>query len=350
MGWCSALTPGEVLIVGNRNSPLSRSIVEYYARQRGIPQAQILLLTTTADEEIARTVFDTQIAAPLGSFLKKRHWVDRILAIVTTSGVPLKIRGTVGPSGTAASVDSEIAALYPDLHGAPHPIPSTRPNPYFGSDQPFGHPEHPSYLVTRLAGYDFQDVRAMIDRAQHPRNTGIVVLDQRQQGVELGDNWLRRAAHRLPKQRVLFEETERVIYGAQFVIGYASWGSNDNNRHDRDQRFQYLPGALVTEFVSTDGRTFTPPPAGWKPGGKWDDRTRWFAGSPQTLSADFVRQGATGVSGHVYEPYLDQTPRPEILFPSYLAGQTLAESFWAAIPSLSWVSIVIGDPLCRLEP
>ena len=27
--------------------------------------------------------------------------------------------------------------------------------------------------------------------------------------------------------------------------------------------FQWLPGALVTEYVSTDGRTFRRPPAGW---------------------------------------------------------------------------------------
>lgn len=350
IGACPALTPADVLVVGNRKSPLSRSIVEYYARARAIPQAQVLMLNTTTDEEIPRGVFDKEIAAPLASFLKKRRWVEKILVVVTTSGVPLKIRGTQGPAGTAASVDSEIAALYQDLHGQPHRVPSTLPNPYFQSNQPFTHPEVPAYLVARLTGYTFADVRAIIDRAQQARNTGIVVLDQRQPGVELGDNWLDRAARALPKDRVLLEETERVVYGARFVIGYASWGSNDPNRHDRDQRFQYLPGALVTEYVSTDGRTFQEPPAGWKPSGDWEHRAAAFAGAPQTMAADFLRQGATGVSGHVYEPYLHQTPRPEILFPAYLAGRTLAESFWAAIPAISWMNIVVGDPLCRLAP
>ncbi len=255
-GACGALTPADVLILGNRNSPLSKSITEYYARQRGIPREQILLLGMPVAEEISRAEFDSHIAGPLGSFLRRRKWVDRVLVIVTTSGVPLKIKGSQGPPGTAASVDSELAALYGDLKGTPHPIPSLIPNPYFGSDRPFSHPEFPLYLVTRLTGYTFQDVRGLIDRALQARNRGIVVLDQHYPGMELGDNWLFRATLHLPKDRVLHEETEKVVYGARFVIGYASWGSNDKKRHERDVKFEYLPGAIVTEFVSTDGRTF----------------------------------------------------------------------------------------------
>ena len=38
--------------------------------------------------------------------------------------------------------------------------------------------------------------------------------------------------------------------------------------------------------------------------------------------------------------------RPEILFPAYLAGFNLVESFYLAMPHLSWQNIVIGDPLC----
>ncbi|MGJ5816898.1 TIGR03790 family protein [Paludibaculum fermentans] len=349
-GACAALTPEDVLVLGNRNSPLSRSITEYYARQRGIPADHVLLLSMPVKEEITRAEFDAQIARPLASFLRRRNWVDRILAIVTTSDVPLKIDGTLGPKALAASVDSELAALYADLTGAPHPLPGPLPNPFFGIDRPMSHPEYPLYLVTRLTGYTFQDVKSIIDRALAARNRGIVVLDQREPGVETGDNWLYRAAHRLPKERVLHEETAKVVYGAQFVIGYASWGSNDRSRRERSVKFQYLPGAIVTEFVSTDGRTFLEPPSSWVPGGSWRVPVDLFADSPQTMSADFLRQGATGVSGHVYEPYLQQTPRPEVLFPAYLSGKSLAESFWSSIPSLSWMNIVVGDPLCRLAP
>src|SRR5439155_1520651 len=39
------------------------------------------------------------------------------------------------------------------------------------------------------------------------------------------------------------------------------------------------------------------------------------------------------------------TARPEILFPAYRAGFTLAESFYMALPHLSWQAVVVGDPL-----
>jgi Tfp pilus assembly protein PilF len=61
---------------------------------------------------------------------------------------------------------------------------------------------------------------------------------------------------------------------------------------------------------------------------------------------DLVREGITGVSANVAEPLLDAIVRPQILFPAYLSGFNLAESFYLATPYLSWQGIVIGDPLC----
>ena len=117
-----------------------------------------------------------------------------------------------------------------------------------------------------------------------------------------------------------------------------------------EQRFAWLPGALATEFVSTNGRTFREPPREWRLGWKWSPPEALWMDSPQSLSADYVRQGVTGVSGQVYEPLLAYTIRPQILFPAYLTDRlTLAEAFYRAMPALSWQNIIIGDPLCRLE-
>ena len=125
------------------------------------------------------------------------------------------------------------------------------------------------------------------------------------------------------------------------VIGYASWGSNDAGRHKRFVGFRWLPGAIMTEYVSTNARTFTRPPEDWNLGAL-------FFGSPQSLTADYISEGATGASGHVYEPYLAMTPRPDLLLPAYYQGRNLAESYYLAIPRLSWQNIVVGDPLCAL--
>jgi uncharacterized protein (TIGR03790 family) len=113
---------------------------------------------------------------------------------------------------------------------------------------------------------------------------------------------------------------------------------------------QWLPGAVATEYVSTNGRTLQQPPETWT-FGRWSapGGSGWFAGSPQSLSADLIHEGATGASGHVYEPFLQGTPRPNHLFPAYLSGRTLGESYYLAIPALSWQNIVLGDPLCVLR-
>jgi tetratricopeptide (TPR) repeat protein len=98
-------------------------------------------------------------------------------------------------------------------------------------------------------------------------------------------------------------------------------------------------------FVSSDGRTFAEPPAEWNIG-TWEDKSTFFGGSPQSLAGDLIRDGVTGIAAHVAEPFLEYTIRPNILFPAYLSGFNLVESYYLAMPALSWQTVVIGDPLC----
>jgi uncharacterized protein (TIGR03790 family) len=345
-----AQAPANVLLVVNDSSPVSRSIGEYYARRRGVPLKNICRIRTTEQEEISRSVFDNEIAAPIAAYLKTNGLSESILYIVTTLGVPLKIAGSSGLDAEQSAVDSELTLLYQTMRGQPHALKGSIPNPFFRQrDLPFRHPQMPIYLVTRLAAYDFHDVRAMIDRSLEAVNRGVFVLDLKSSGYENGNDWLRAAAQSLPQGRVLLEETTQVVYGAKQVIGYASWGSNDKNRSGRWLHFEWLPGAIATEYVSTNARTFARPPDSWTIS-TWDeaDKPKWWNGSPQSLTADLIHEGATGASGHVYEPYLSRTPRPEYVLPAYASGRNLAESFYLGIPALSWMNVVVGDPLCTL--
>src|SRR5262249_22112899 len=43
---------------------------------------------------------------------------------------------------------------------------------------------------------------------------------------------------------------------------------------------------------------------------------------------------------------LNATIRPDILFPAYVSGFNLIESFYLAMPFVSWQTVVVGDPLC----
>jgi uncharacterized protein (TIGR03790 family) len=343
-------SPERVLLIINRDSPVSTAIGDYYASRRGIPPGNVCRISTPADEEIARGVYNSKIAAPVASCLRDRKIAESVYYLVTTLGVPLRIDGTNGDSGNRASIDSELAVLYSDIKtGKPHPLGGPLPNPFFGRRaQNFSHPEFPLYMVTRLAAYDLDGVKAMIDRSLLAQNRGKFVLDLSAPNDAAGNNWLRDAAILLPDKRVVFDESERPVYGQRDVIGYASWGSNDPHRDRRVPGFRWLPGGIATEYVSSDGRTFARPPANWKSRPRWDDPRYMFAGSSQGLAADLIEEGATGASGHVFEPYLPFTPRPDYLLPAYYQGRTLAESFYLAIPALSWQNIVLGDPLCSL--
>ena len=340
--------PDSVLVVINQTSALSRQIGEYYAERRHIPSSNICRITASANEEISRSDFDDQIARPIQNFLRGHNLTEKVLYIVTTAGVPLKVHGNLGLAAEAASVDSELTLLYFDLHGRAHPLPAGIANPFFGKiNAPFRHPDFPIYLVTRLAGFDFDDVKGIIDRALVARNRGKFVIDLKGSDNTQGNAWLLQAAGQLPRGRVVLDASRTVLSHESDVIAYASWGSNDPDRKERHLGFHWLPGAIMTEYVSTNGRSFARPPDSWNMGA-WGDAKATFQGSPQSLTADYIHDGVTGASGHVYEPYLQFTPRPNLLLPAYFHGRNLAESYYLAIPVLSWMNIVIGDPLCSL--
>ncbi|HEY7338450.1 MAG TPA: TIGR03790 family protein [Bryobacteraceae bacterium] len=348
-GLALAQGPASVLVVANDNSSISRRIADYYMRRRAIPARNLCRIRSTEYQDVARVTYDREIAGPIGACLKSNNLIQSVFYIVTTSGVPLRIDGTGGMGGNEASVDSELAALYYDLtRGKRHPVEGSLENPFYGKSRvAFGHPQFPMYLVTRLAAYDEEGAERIVDQSMRASNRGKFVVDLNSGDDHAGNNWLRTAAVLLPKDRVIFDESPKVLYNQTDVIGYASWGSNDPHRHRRFVGFHWLPGAIMTEYVSTDGRTFERPPENWNIS-DWQSRKLWFYRSPQTLTADYILEGATGASGHVYEPYLGMTPRPDLLLPAYYGGRNLAESYYLAIPRLSWQNIVVGDPLCSL--
>ena len=339
----------QVLLVVNRNSPASREIGEYYRPRRSIPPKNVCFLESTSQEEITWDVYEQEIEKPVAACLERTGLKEKVLYIVLTLGVPLKIEGPGG--GFAAehgSVDSELALLYAKLRGVKFARPGGVVNPFFMKrDEAFRHPRFPMYLVARLAAYDAAEVRGVIDRSLAARNRGKFVIDLNSSGDQDGNNWLRTAALLLPAGRVIMDESSRVLYDQRDVIGYAAWGSNDENRRKRGLGFQWLPGAVAMEYVSTNARTLQRPPEDWTFAG-WAEKQHLFGGSSQSLSADYIHQGATAATGNTYEPFLSGCARPEYLLPAYLEGRTLGESYYLAVPSLSWQGVLLGDPLTTL--
>ena len=242
-----AQTPQNVLVVVNDHSPVSRSIGEYYALRRSIPSGNVCHIRTGVEEVVERAVYNVAIADRIANCLKTKNLVESVFYIVTTLGVPLKIAGTEGLNGDQSSVDSELTMLYFDIARGAHPIPGSIPNPFLGHvNDKFTHTAFPIYLVTRLAGYDFEDVKGSIDRSLAATNQGKFVIDLSGNGNPDAEGWLLNAAKQLPPDRVVLDQTGKVLYRQKEVIGYASWGSNDKNRHRRLTNFEWLPGAIMT--------------------------------------------------------------------------------------------------------
>src|SRR5688572_22490254 len=343
-----------VAVVINDNSADSRNVGEHYARTRNLPAPNVLRIQTSTDEVIQRGEYVLNIERSLSQALRRSGLQDRLLYLVLTKGVPLRIAGSPGVGGTTSSVDSELTLLYRRMVGTPVPVDGRVDNPYFlgtrtvKEAKAFSHRDHDIYLVTRIDAFTANQAMAMIDRAQMPSKEGRIVLDQLGAGGT-GDQWMSQAAARLTElghgPRVLLESTAQPARNEKAVLGYYSLGASDPQNQVRNVEMAFVPGSIAASLASFDARTFKQPPPNWRPTAS-ADRSVWFEGSADALIGDLIASGISGVSGQVSEAYAFGAVRPEILFPAYLAGFNLAEAFYLATPTLSWQTIVIGDPLC----
>lgn len=317
--------PGRrVAVIANSTQPESEKLARHYCRDRAVPDEHLILLHCTPSETIPEGDYLTDIQAPVRKALRDRKLADRVDFLLIVKGVPIKT------AQRGYSVDSLLMCMNLTIS------PRSR-NPYFGRKEGFSSPRYGGlYLVTRLDGYTFSDAGALVERALKARRAdGLFLLDispshRRSAYGEVNES-MRRAAQLLQRKklRVLLDDSKDFIGNQKGLMGYYSWGSNDP-QYQKDLYLSntFLPGAIAETAVSTSARTFIPTDKG------------------QSLIADLIRVGITGVKGYVSEPYADALCRADILFDRYTDGYTLAESFWMATPYLFWKDMVVGDPLC----
>jgi hypothetical protein len=243
-------------------------------------------------------------------------------------------------------------------------------------------------LVTRLDGRSLADVRNLIDRAQnliYNVNTAQIILDESGSdgianansnpeldnqgslpGLRAGDDYevsrdfmlttdrrfapasihydaLANADHFFVGPLVNFQGQGILVSGPVALL--ATYGSNHAGSFPTTpggqgagqiyaQSYNYAPGAIFNTVESYNGRDF---------GG--------IGGHPfigQEQASDFLQSGGTFAIGHVWEPLADTIPDNQYLVSNYLLGNlSWAEAAWTSIPCLSWMHVVIGDPLAR---
>jgi uncharacterized protein (TIGR03790 family) len=318
-------------------------------------------LDCSIEEDVSRDDFETTIAQPLRDEFTKREWwtleVDpegkkrvirssiRFVAVIR--GVPLKIRpsaqsypgdpGGAGPiaSHNEASVDSELSLLaFPH-----HPISGAIPNPYFQSFRAIGDFDNPGILlVCRLDAPTPEIVRRMITDSVAAEKNGLwgrAYVDSSHHtapGSEMGDKWMSEIVQQLHKVGipVVLEDTPAVFpdgFPMNDGVLYYGWYAGGITGPFSQPDFKFVPGAVAVHIHSFSASSLRDPNGGWV--------------------APLIARGAAASIGNVYEPYLQLTSHLEILNDRLLHGFTFAESAYMSSQALSWMSVMVGDPLYR---
>lgn len=352
---------GTTIVVYNKSAPDSADLAKFYAQERGIARDHLVALNCPLQEEISREEYGATIANPLREIFEKRHWwtlrksPEAQKSVMTTSirfvavmkGMPLKIRpastrypgdeATASPGGNRneASVDSELSVL-----GAfSSQISDAIPNPYFQSFRPIGDFENPALLlVCRLDAPAAATVRRMILDAIAAEKNGlwgrayVDAVHNTSGGLQMGDKWLAEIQQQLRKVGipVVYEDTPALFpegYPMTDCALYYGWYTGSVAGPFTQSDFRFSTGAIAVHIHSYSASTLRDPNANWV--------------------GPLVTRGAAASLGNVYEPYLHLTTHLDTFNDRLLHGFTFAESAYMATPALSWMNVMVGDPLYR---
>lgn len=375
-----------VLVLKNTNSPVSIVVTDDYITRRNITKVLNISCQNSAlfdyNETISYSNFTTQIKTPLLTYLNSHPEID---FIVLTKGIPIRISGVPGKTFNGiCSLDSYIAGMgyeaspttsivnISDINYGATFTGEAYLNKFWQSTTHFSHAKFGGHLVTRLDGYTQADAIALTTRSLQAEatllsgipTTGKILLDTdptpwmgypnpnnqpytfipsayvagqtltitaESAYGDINSDMNKAKTGLLAKSiPVQYDTTLTFVGNMPPLKGYFSWGSNDNNYSKPNYHsLTFVAGAIAETAVSTSARTFY--------------ETNWG----QSKIADLISQGVTGVKGYTDEPLVQGVASPSILFDRYTKGWTLAESFYAASRLVSWMDIVVGDPICR---
>jgi uncharacterized protein (TIGR03790 family) len=368
-------SPDEVLVVINNNSSTSRAIGTQYAQKRHITNILNIECIDSSlrqdNETIDFTAYLQEIETPLRSYLASHPQINYI---VTTKGVPIRIDGaSTGETftgNTLTSLDSNLAALdYDKIPGATKivfndpngsAVGTAWLNRYWNATIPFSHAVFGGYLVNRLDGYTLPDAESLATnalKAETGLKGGPILLDTepdfgfadktgepapipgtlitQEDSFSTWNADMEHAADILSSRNIStdLDLSETFVGNRSNLSGYFSWGSNDDHfSQTAYNSLKFAPGAIGDTAVSTSARSF------------------FRQSSGQTMIADLIAQGITGVKGYTDEPLLQGISSPTIALERYTRGFNLAESFYAASHFSGWTDVILGDPLSHPYP
>lgn len=346
----------DVAVIVNTASTVSVNVGNYFQLQRSIPEKNMIRISMPTTDEITGAQFAT-IYQEITDSMVARKIDTTINYIVTTKGVPLKIcRNSpcnyVPPSAqyaTSAAFDNELMLIKykTGLIGST----SAQVSAYHTTNKHFNSKVEQMYLVTRLTGYNEQLIKTMIDNSGPNITVGQNIAKFVLDGVATGVYASGSINTGLPGLKttlenrgwtVTYDATDQTYLKNQStVIGAFSWGSNHQSQTQSSSKPNnfWAKGALACIGVSLTGRTF--------------DSLTTYWGIGQTLAAEWLAEGAAGCNAYVYEPYQSSYIDPNILFDRYtdtINNYNLAESYYMALYTTSWMGLIVGDPKTSIKP
>lgn len=380
LGWVNGLgiSPGAasteantVVVLYNTRAKHSQEVAEFYARQRGIPETNVIGLSCTSPAMISRSDYEKQVEGPLREQLEARGLVNfvtdiipakagqpgtvqyrlrdcRIRYLVLAYGMPYRIGNDTNrldtlPEKVPAHMRKNGAALESDLMLLPSvgrfPLMGPANNPFHaGTNASVMTPANGVFLVSRLDGPTPELAMGLVTKAIQAERDGLwgrAYFDLRglKEGqYKLGDDWINSAA--MIARTMGFETwvdsapaTFPVSFPLSEVAIYAGWYDGDVSGPFTLPSVEFAPGAIAYHLHS------------------------FSAGNPRNANKNWVGplidRGATVTMGCVDEPYLQMTPNIGVFLARLAGGMNVAEAFLASLPVLSWQTILVGDPLYR---
>ena len=320
-------TPKDVVVIINDNSTISKEVGAYYVSKRKIPAKNVVHIKTSTNDTIPIKQYQDEIETPVRKYLDKTDLTYNIDYMVLTKGIPLRLEKGWSVDGALMCMIRTYNMNYPNIQTF---------NLYYGKNEHFSRQRYGFYLATRLDGYTAADAKKLVDRSLAAKPSKGEFLIDTAPGRDTGGYGIMNASMRAASQNIKhrgftsdLDESVEFVGDRKGLMGYFSWGSNDAKYSlEKYKSNRFLPGAIAETAVSTSARTFGHVDKG------------------QSIIADLIESGVTGVKGYVNEPYLTAIANPEILFDRYLSGYNLAESFYMASQFIFWRDLVVGDPLC----
>jgi len=338
----ASLEPKNVLVLINKDTPISGQVGRMYQKLREIPPANMLSLSFGTDGRITPEQYWAKIAPPIKKFLEAN---PEVRCILTTSGVPYMIQATTPPPDEGGAFDSQLAAI---LLQNPGDRGRHQANPLFIHGQNVSGTTDARALkmvyVSRLDGPDLKTITRMVEDAVATEKTGLqgpVFGDSQGSdeiaGYGIGDVMIRGAIDhlsgagfesKLDTQHDSWKQPPNGVgnqaAGAAFYMGWYDY----QNFQDIFGERGLARGSIAWHLASLEAQNI------WDP-----TRKGWVI--------NLMRRGAAVTIGPVQEPYLDAFPRGDIFTEVLLAGGSVAESYWLALPHTSWAMVLLGDPLYR---